>query len=174
MVREKDLPRSELVELARPIAGACRAAGALFVVNHDVEAAADLGADGVHLGFRSAGVREARAMLGSDAFVGRSTHDEAELSQALADGADYVTFGPVWDTASKRGILEARGLAALAAAVRRAAPTPVVALGGVDADRAAQVRAAGAAGVACIGALLARDDEEGAARAIRSGWEGRR
>src|SRR6185436_14817960 len=63
MLREKDLSREELLHLGRGVAAACRAVGALFVVNHDVEAAALLSADGVHLGFRSAGVAEARAML---------------------------------------------------------------------------------------------------------------
>jgi thiamine-phosphate pyrophosphorylase len=170
MLREKDLARVDLVALGRPIAAACRAAGALLFVNHDVEAAADLGADGVHLGFRSVGVGEARAMLGEDALVGRSTHDAAEIDRAILDGADYVTFGPVYDVPSKRALLEPRGVAAFTAAVRRASPTPVLALGGVTAARAAELRAAGAAGVACIREILAAADVEAAARGLVASW----
>jgi thiamine-phosphate pyrophosphorylase len=169
MVREKDLAHDDLVRLARPIADTCRAAGALVIVNGDAAAAAALGADGVHLGFRSMGAADAREMLGEKALVGRSTHDFAELDRAVLEGADYVTFGPVYDTPKKRGILAPRGEAALAQAAARSA-VPVVALGGVTAARAAALRAAGAAGVACIREVLAADDEERAARALATAW----
>jgi thiamine-phosphate pyrophosphorylase len=170
MIREKDLARDYLVALGRPIAAACRAAGALLFVNHDVAAAAELRADGVHLGFRSVDVATARAMMGEDALVGRSTHDADEIDRAILDGADYVTFGPVFDVPKKRGLVTPRGVEALAAAALRAAPTPVLALGGVTAGRAPELRAAGAAGLACIREILAADDEEAAARRLLDGW----
>lgn len=170
MIREKDLAHEELVRVARPVVAACRKAGALVLVNGDAEAARDLGADGVHLGFRSIGVAAARAMAGEDALVGRSTHDAAELGQAILEGADYVTFGPVYDTPSKRGILEPRGVTALAGAVRTST-VPVIALGGVTAERAAALRGTGAAGVACIREILAARDETKAARALLAAWE---
>jgi thiamine-phosphate pyrophosphorylase len=172
MLREKDLGHDELVRLGRSLAAACRDADALLLVNHDVAAARELGADGVHLGFRSVGVREARAMLGEDALVGRSTHDADEIDRAILDGADYVTFGPVHDTPSKRGLLAPRGVASRAAAARRAGDVPVVALGGVSADAAPEMRRAGAAGVACIREILAAEDPQAAARRLRDAWEG--
>jgi len=171
MLREKDLGHEDLVSLGRPIADACRAAGALFLVNHDVRAAAELRADGVHLGFRSVDVAAARAMARETALVGRSTHDADEIDRAVLDGADYVTFGPVFDVPSKREFLAPRGVDALAAAVTRAAPTPVLALGGVSSGYARELRASGAAGLACIREILAADDVEAAARRLRDAWE---
>lgn len=174
MLREKDLPTADLVRLGRAVRDACRGAGAPFLVNGDLAAARELGADGVHLGYGAASVAEARAALGGPTLVGRSTHDSDELAAALREGADYVTFGPVWDTASKRGILDARGTARLAEAVTAAGATPVLALGGVTAARAADVRRTGAAGIACIGAVLDAPDETEAAAAICRAWEAAR
>lgn len=171
MLREKDLATPDLVALGGGVRDACRAAGALLIVNGDVAAARELGADGVHLGYGAPGVAEVRAAFGRTIFVGVSTHDRAELETARAAGADYVSFGPVWDTPSKRGILAARGTAALADAVARAGAMHVLALGGVTPSRTASVRATGAAGVACIGAILACDDEAAAAAALRAAWE---
>jgi thiamine-phosphate pyrophosphorylase len=150
MLREKDRETRDVVDEGRGIAAACRAAGRLLVVNHDIAAAAELGAGGVHLGYRSAPVREARAALGEDVLVGCSTHDADELARAVLEGADYVTFGPVYDTPSKRGILTPRGERALAEAVAQAGDVAVIALGGVTVRSAATLRATGAAGVACI------------------------
>ena len=170
MLREKDLATRELVDAGRGVAAACRTAAALLVVNHDLAAAAELGARGVHLGYRSAAVREARAALGDGVLVGRSTHDADELARAIDEGADYVTFGPVYDTPSKRGLLTPRGELVFADAVARAGGLPVIALGGVTASRVAPLRAAGAAGVACIREILAAEDPEGAARALATAW----
>jgi thiamine-phosphate pyrophosphorylase len=173
MLREKDLGHEELCRLGHPIAAACRSAGALFLVNHDAQAAAELRADGVHLGFRSVGVARARAMAGEDALVGRSTHDQAELDAAILEGADYVTFGPVYDTPTKRGLLAPRGEAALRDAAGRAT-VPVIALGGVASANAPALRRAGAAGIACIREILAAGDETAAARRLVSAWESAR
>lgn len=172
MLREKGLAESELVRLGGRVAEACRAAGALFIVNHDLRVASALGADGVHLGFRSASVAEARAMVGEERLIGRSTHDPDEIDRAILEGADYVTFGPVYDTPKKRGLLAPRGVGALRDAVTRARDVPVVALGGITASSAAGLRGTGAAGIACIREILASDDEEAAARALVVAWEG--
>lgn len=172
MLREKDLATPDLVALGAGVAAACRDAGALFVVNGDPEAARRLRADGVHLGYGAPRAAQARdAQAGRTILVGASTHDTAELTAAAADGADYATFGPVWDTPSKRGILGPRGTAALADAVARFPSVPLLALGGVTAARAPEVRRTGAAGVAAIAALLDTDDETAAAAALRAAWE---
>lgn len=186
MLREKDLPTDALVVLGRGVRDACRAAGALFLVNRDIDAAERLGADGVHFGFDSPPRSRARRLLGAVGagptasgaivVVGRSTHDLDELETALQPaeaGADYVTFGPVYETASKKGILEPRGAARLAQAVRFARNLPVLALGGVTTETAAAVRRSGAAGIACISAILDSDDETAAAAALKTAWETR-
>lgn len=171
MLREKDLATGDLLGIGAPVAAACRAAGALFIVNHELGAASPLGADGVHLGFRSASVAEARAMMGEDVLIGRSTHDPDEIDRAVLEGADYVTFGPVHETQKREFRLEPRGAAALGEAVVRAGPVPVIALGGITAASAAGLRRTGAAGVACIREILASDDERAAARAVVVAWE---
>ncbi len=171
MLRAPDLDTRALVALGADVARVCRDAAVTFVVNHDLDAALELGADGVHLGYRSADVARARERLGPDRLVGRSTHDAAELDAACRAGADYVTFGPIHDTPSKRGLLAPRGAARLADAVRRAAPVPVVALGGIDVAAVAELRATGAAGVAAIRALLDVDDERAAAAALAAAWD---
>lgn len=174
MLRAHGLAHEDLVAKGRGIAAACRRAGALLVVNGDALAAAALGADGVHLRSSSAPAREARAIAGEETLVGRSTHDLAEIDRALAEGADYVTFGPVHDTPSKRGILTPRGEAGLREAVRRAGALPVIALGGMTAANAGDARRAGAAGVACIREVLAAEDPRAAAAALLAAWEAAR
>jgi thiamine-phosphate pyrophosphorylase len=87
--------------------------------------------------------------------IGRSVHEAGEVVALAAEGAvDYVVFGPVFETPSKRGLLEPRGLAGLATACR--AGLPVIAIGGIDASNAGSALAAGAAGVAAIRACADR------------------
>ena len=171
MLREHDLDTCALVRLGRDVQRACRDEDVTFLVNHDVDAACELGADGVHLGYRSVGVEAARARLSPGVLVGRSTHDALEWDAAWRAGADYVTYGPILDTPSKRGLLEPRGLRGLERAVAAAAGRPVVALGGLTPPDAPGVRAAGATGLAAIRALLDTDDETAAAAAFRSAWD---
>lgn len=173
MLREKDLATDELVALGRDVARAARDGGALFVVNGDVEAALALGADGVHLGYGAPPAATARAALGPEAVIGVSTHDVDELRRAREAGADYVTFGPVFDTPSKRGLLEPRGVRATEYAVTAVAPLPVVALGGIDASRPLRaLRGVGVAGIAAIRALLDTDEVEAAARTLAASFTG--
>ncbi len=171
MLRERSTPRDEVLTRARTIQAACRRAGALFLVNHHVEVAAAVGADGVHLGFRSLAPERARAIVGSDAVIGASTHNAGELRRAIDGGCDYVTYGPIFDTPSKRGLVAPCGLDALRQAVERAAPTPVFALGGVGAKQIRAVRATGVHGVAFIRAVLSADEPARGASRIQSEWE---
>jgi thiamine-phosphate pyrophosphorylase len=132
-------PTAEVVERGRGF----RSLGTTFVVNDDVEAALELGADGVHLGQGDDGaeVAHARGLL-----LGRSATTYAE---ALAADAAYLGVGPIWSTPSKDDAAEPLGLGELAricAAVRY----PVIAIGGIDASNAAECIRAGAAGVAVI------------------------
>lgn len=120
-----------------------RELGVTFVVNDDVEAAAVLGADGVHLGQGDEGADRARE---HGLLLGRSV---ATAEQARAADADYLGAGPVWATPSKTDADPPIGLDGLQE-VCRAAAVPVVAIGGVDASNAAACIEAGAAGVAVI------------------------
>jgi thiamine-phosphate pyrophosphorylase len=107
---------------------------------------------------------DARRLLGPGALVGVSCHSTADVSRALAGGASYATFSPIHDTPSKRPYGPPLGVASLRDAVRIG--LPLVALGGIDAPRAAEARAAGAAGVAAIRAWLVGGDPAGAVRAL--------
>jgi thiamine-phosphate pyrophosphorylase len=132
-------PTAEVVARGRGFA----ALGVTFVVNDDVEAAIELGADGVHLGQGDAGAERARA---AGLLLGRSA---ASLEEARAAEADYLGAGPVWETPSKADADPAIGLGGLAA-ICAAVSVPVVAIGGINAANAGDCIRAGADGVAAI------------------------
>jgi thiamine-phosphate diphosphorylase len=123
------------------------AVGIPVVVSGRCDVALAAGAAGVNLPERDLAVRDARALLGTR-LVGRSVHSLEAALQAERDGADYVIFGPVWSSPTHPGVAPA-GVAALEA-VARALRIPVLAIGGVTAERIAQCHAAGAAGFAAI------------------------
>jgi thiamine-phosphate pyrophosphorylase len=108
-------------------------------------------------------------LLGPGQLVGVSTHSPAEALAAAREGADYVVFGPVYDTPSKREYGRPQGLPALAEACRQT-PVPVLAVGGVTPERVGELRAAGAAGVAVIRGLLEAEDPARATRAFLAAW----
>jgi thiamine-phosphate pyrophosphorylase len=120
-----------------------RALGTTFVVNDDVDAALELGADGVHLGQSDHGAARARAR---GLLLGRSA---TTYAQAVAADADYLGVGPIWATPSKEDADPPLGLAELER-ICRAVRVPVIAIGGIDASNAADCIRAGAAGVAVI------------------------
>ena len=151
-LREKDLGGRALVALARALV----ALGAPVLVNDRADVALAAAAAGVHLPEEGMDVASARALLGPGALVGRSVHT---VEDAARCDADVVVLGPVWETPGKR----ACGIDALRAA---AALRPVWAIGGIDATRAAEARAAGAAGVAVIRAIMTASDPAAAARAL--------
>jgi len=173
-LRAKHATDRETLAWAEAIRAATREAGVLFLVNDRFDLAWAAGADGVHLGHGdlppAALPEAARARL----LVGGSTHDPAQLAAAAAAPLDYVAFGPVYGTTSKVSAWDARGEAALAAAVRAAAPRPLVAIGGIDVARAGAVAAAGAAGAAVISAVAGADDPRAATAALVAAFEGGR
>ena len=165
-LRLKDLGARELLGVAREAAAMCRQRGALLVVNDRPDVARAAGADGVHLGQEDLPVEAARAELVHDALIGLSTHSDAEIDAALAAGADYLGFGPIFATRSKSGapLPPPHGLAGLARAVQRAGA--VVAIGGLTAATASGVAKSGAACAAAIGELCLSPDPQTAARAM--------
>ena len=143
-LRLKGAPTAEVVETGRPF----RALPVTFVVNDDVDAAIELGADGVHLGRSDEGAERA---LAAGLLLGLSASSVAEA--AAAAGAAYIGAGPVWATPSKEDADPPIGLDGLAA-ICGAVAVPVVAIGGIDASNAADCIRAGAAGVAVIRAAV--------------------
>jgi thiamine-phosphate pyrophosphorylase len=152
-LRLKDRPTSEVVAAGRQL----RTLPATFVVNDDVDAAIELGADGVHLGRDDRGAERA---LDAGLLLGLSAASVGEAVEGERRGAGYIGAGPVWATPSKTDADPPIGLDGLRAICAEVV-IPVVAIGGVDASNAAECIRAGAAGVAVIRA--ARD-----ARALRA------
>jgi len=153
-LREKDLEVRELLALATPLREATRHHAARLLVNDRADVALAAGADGVQRTHASLPVSALRGIAPAGFLVGASVHSEAEARDAAGQGADFIVFGPVYDTASKRRYGPPQGLAALEA-VTRAVDRPVLAVGGLTPERVPEVLAAGAAGVAVIGAIYA-------------------
>ena len=151
-LREKDLPAAELTLLARDVRSLTKKVGAELFINDRLDVALACGADGVHLPVEAIAPMDVRTVA-SELRIACSTHTPDEVAAAARAGADFVVFGPILETPSKRGVLSPRGFESLAAVI--AFGIPVVALGGLSAAHAADCRRAGAAGVACIRAVLA-------------------
>ncbi len=140
-------------EQGRALAALCRAAGAAFVVNDDLALALELAADGAHLGADDGDLAEARRCLGQGKLLGASCYDRLELAEAAAlAGVDYLAFGSVFSSSTKPAAV--RAPLAIFAEARRRYTLPLVAIGGITLQNAAQVFAAGADAVAVIGALF--------------------
>ena len=152
-LRVKPASTREILAATAEIRRLTRNAGAWLIVNDRVDVALAGDADGVHLGQTDLPLDAARRLL-PDKIIGISTHDTAQARAAEAAGADYVGFGPMFATTSKATGYDARGLARLRE-VRAAVSLPIVAIGGIDADRAPSLVAAGADAVAMISALAA-------------------
>jgi thiamine-phosphate pyrophosphorylase len=172
-LREKDLSGRALCALARALKARTDRAGAALLINDRADVALAVGAAGVHLTSADPPVAEVRQLLGPKARIGVSTHAVAEAVAAGRAGADFVTFGPVFDTPSKRDMGAPVGTEALAEAAR-AAGVPVFGLGGVDVARAARVAATGCHGVAVISAVLAVADPGAATAALLGALEAAR
>jgi thiamine-phosphate pyrophosphorylase len=157
-----------LYELAEPLARAADRNGALFVVNDRVDVALAVGAGGVQLGRRSMLPADARRILGDGPLVGVSAGSTAETWDAAQGGADFVLAGSVYATATHPGRkgMGTRGLRRIAAF-----GIPVVAIGGITPERVAEVRAAGARGVAAIRAVWDADDPARAVARFLEAWK---
>ncbi|MGE5180556.1 MAG: thiamine phosphate synthase [Acidobacteriota bacterium] len=166
-LRIKPGEASELVRVARMARRVCDEAGIPLVVNDRVDVALAAGADGVHLGQSDLPVEAARALAGTRLFVGVSTHDVPQVERAVASGADYLGFGPIFATTTKQNPDPVQGLAGLRAAVAAARGTPVVAIGGITPDRARDIYAAGASCLCAIAAVNRASDIAGVAQYLR-------
>lgn len=155
-----DTPRREAE--ARMLARLCADAGALFVINDDIALARACGARAVHLGADDADIATARRVLGADAVIGVSCYDDLERARRLAEaGADYLAFGAFFSSPTKPGARRADPALLRESAVLG---LPRVAIGGITADNAAPLVAAGADYLAVISAVFGQADACSAAR----------
>lgn len=168
--RAKDAPRALRRDQARALAELCRAYQAPLIVNDDVDIAREAGADGVHLGADDGDLAAARNLLGPDKLLGASCYNRLDLAiSAQAAGADYVAFGAVFTSPTKRAAVHAP--LALFAQARRVVRLPLVAIGGITPENAAAVIAAGADALAVISAVFEAPDVTGRARAFQRLFE---
>ncbi len=172
-LREKDMEARALYELARALRELCSRYGAALLVNDRVDVAIAAGADGVHLPANSFALADARRLVGATRLIGVSTHEAGEVGAAAAAGADFAVYGPVYEPLSKASYGAARGAEELGAACRAGAGLPVFALGGITAERIAELGGTPAlieggrpAGVAVIGAVFGADDPAAATRTL--------
>jgi thiamine-phosphate pyrophosphorylase len=164
-LREKDLSGRELLALAEAIGAAAGRHRARVLINDRLDVAWAAGAAGVQRTHRSLPVAVLRALAPPPFLLGASVHSREEAVAAAGEGADFVIFGPVYDTPSKRAYGAPQGLAALET-VARAVDRPVLAVGGVTPERARDALAAGASGVAVVSAILSAARPGAAVRAF--------
>src|SRR3989442_8862921 len=156
-LRVKDLPTREFLTIDQEVRTICHRYGSLLIINDRADITLAVEADGVHVGQEDLPLAAARKVLGPGKLIGVSTHDPAQALAAARGGADYVGFGPLFGTSTKATGYSARGLDQLRE-VRALVSLPIVAIGGVTAERAPALLAAGGDAVAMIRELgLAND-----------------
>ena len=163
-LREKDLPVMDLLALAAPLRESTRRHGARLLVNDRLDTALAVEADGVQRTGASLPVAILRRLAPPPFLVGASVHSREEAVHAEAEGADFVVFGPVYDTPSKRAYGPPQGDRVHAALA--ATPVPLIAIGGITPATAGALRAGGVHGVAVIRAILEAPDPAAATRAL--------
>ncbi|MEK6743993.1 MAG: thiamine phosphate synthase [Nitrospirota bacterium] len=161
-LREKDLPIRELLALAQELRSITREFGAKLFINDRVDIAVAVDADGVHLGHQSIPANAARKVVGTSMLIGVSTHNLEEAKAAVAGGADFITFGPIFETPSKVKYGAPVGLNDIKQLIVDVA-VPIFAIGGINGGNIQQVVMSGVAGVAMISAILAAPDIKTAA-----------
>lgn len=168
-LREKDPAAGDaaILAAARVFRAACDAHDTLFVLNDRPDLVAAAGADGVHVGQDDMSVADARAIVGPDVLLGRSTHTPEQVEDAAVADVDYFAVGPVHATPTKPG-RPAVGLELVRHAASAPRAVPWFAIGGIDGDTIGAVASAGATRAVVVRALTESSDPEAAARALRA------
>jgi thiamine-phosphate pyrophosphorylase len=172
-VRDRSLGGAELLALLDELRREAGPSPVRWLVNRRVDVALAGGADGAHLGFDAMPAAEARVLLGPHAQIGVATHgaDELREDEVTRKAVSYAHLAPIYAPLSKESHRPPLGLEALERA--QEVGVPILAQGGITAARVRGCIAAGAAGVAVTGEILAADDPEAAARALRAALEDR-
>jgi len=166
-LREKDLSSRELYELAYDMRKLTAKYGARLLINDRVDIALAVEADGVHLGVNSLPIHRVRRLIGTDRIIGLSCHNQINAIMAQENGADFITFGPVYYTPSKANYGKPVGVDRLEI-VSHLLEIPVFALGGIKKSNIPEVMTAGAAGISLVSAIIAEDDPRSEAKAMIS------
>jgi len=164
-LREKDMPVRELLALALELRSITREYGAKLFINDRVDVAVSVDADGVHLGHLSMPPEGARKVVGKDMLIGVSTHNLDEAKAAEAGGADFITFGPIFDTSSNVKKGAPVGIDAIKS-IKSGIHIPIFALGGIKSGFAGQIMASGAYGISMISAIFGAYDIKKAAEIV--------
>lgn len=154
-LREKDLPKKEIFREAAAIRTLTRKSGVKFIINDHVDIALAIGADGVHLGKDDLPIYYARKILGKNKIIGISTRTLKQAIDAESSGADYIGFGPVFSTSTKKTVLP-KGLKTLRD-IRRHIKIPIVAIGGIKSDDVPDILEAGADAFAVASGVFSGD-----------------
>jgi len=164
-VRAKDCTDRVLYEFARRVVEICHAAGAACIVNDRVDVALAVGAAGTHLGNEDLPIAAVRRVAGPGHLIGGTARDPERAAALVAAGADYLGVGPAYPTTTKAGLPDPLGPAGVAA-VAGAVDIPVIAIGGVTAERVPDLLAAGADGIAVVTAISEAVDPAAATRTL--------
>ncbi len=166
-LREKRLDDRAVLAAAAEITAVTRGTETRFVMNDRADLALLAGADVLHLGQGDISLRDARRIVGVDMPIGLSTHTVQQARQAIADGADYIGFGPVWATPTKDVPDQVVGLELLRQVVGFS-PVPVVAIGGIFPENLAEVLDTGARSFSLVRYLMSTPDLDARLRVLQS------
>ena len=167
-LRDKLRDKGESLPLAMALQNLCQGSGAHLIVNDHADVAAVVGSAGLHVGQTDLPISQARRVLAPDQVVGRSNHEFEELVESQEMGADHLAFGPIYQTGTKGVSRSPQGTERVRQA-REIAKTPLVAIGGINAENAAPVVEAGADAICVAAAVgLAPEPEAAAARLVKS------
>ncbi|HHX41865.1 MAG TPA: thiamine phosphate synthase [Armatimonadetes bacterium] len=169
-LRMKGVPRSEVLAMARRLRAITCGTATRLIVNDDPSVAAEVGADGAHLGQEDLPLPEARARWPQVPLWGLSTHSEEQARAAIAWTPDYIGVGPVYPTPTKAKPDPTVGLERLRRILAET-PLPAVAIGGIDAERLPDVARAGAENFAVVRAVCQAADALSAIRRLQAIWE---
>lgn len=155
--RNKAASSRDLLERSKRLSAELVRRGVTFIVNDRADVATLAGASGVHIGQEDSDAEEARFVVGTRKLVGVSTHNRAQFEQAAATSADYIAVGPIFSTSTKSNPDPVVGTEFIRQ-VRPLTDKPIVAIGGITLERAAEVVGAGAGSVAVISDILRAPD----------------
>ena len=164
--RDKEMPASEMIDMAKFIAKICRRKNVTFIVNDRVDVAISSDADGVHLGIADLPISEARKLLGNDKIIGGTAHSLEEAIFAEKQEADYIGYGHIYQTYSKHKPERPKGIEGLKK-ILEIIRTPVIAIGGIDPDNSRDIISAGCYGIAVIGSVVRANNPEKVVKQLR-------
>lgn len=167
-LRGKDIGEDEILEMALQLVLICREAGIPFIVNDFPKIAKQVKADGLHIGQEDGSLSDARKIVGDEMIIGRSTHSVQQAQQALLDGFDYIGFGPIFPTPTKKG-REGIGLENISIVQDKVgSKIPVFCIGGITRMNIENVKQAGAKRMVIVSDILSAESVEKATASVKN------